>query len=327
VPGPAAFDRGGLEPTVTDSDVALGYIDPNYFLGGRFPLNQAKAVGAIRKRFADPLGLDVEEVCMRIKKRIDRNIADFVRKVAGKNGMQSTVGLTMLAYGGAGPTHCCGFAEELGINTIITFPFSPVFSAFGQSQMSVAHFYCHWGNPIQVNDQRISRVLGDMDKRLSTLVASGHRDMRGEGFSQEEVRLDLELLFNVDGRYIRAPHVGLSLDDPQTVLELAKGVESTFGVLPALVGILLRVTGPLPRFTFKIYPTDDNSAKALKGKRKVFWEEGGFQDTEIYDRSLLTPGSNVKGPCVVEALDTTYVIPTRWVASVDKYSHMILNRV
>ena len=139
VPGPACYDKGGREPTITDADVVLGYLNPTYFHGGRTNLNKENAVYAVKK-IADPLGLKVEEAALLIKKVVDSNMGDVITRITTLRGYEPK-NFICFAYGGAGATHCCGYAFRAGIEKVVVFPFSSVFSAYGSSVTDLVHVH------------------------------------------------------------------------------------------------------------------------------------------------------------------------------------------
>jgi N-methylhydantoinase A len=129
-PGPACYGKGGDRPTVTDADVVLGIIDPGFFLGGRFPLHRELAEEAIRKHVAEPLGIDVLEAAVGIRRVADNQMADLLRSVTIQQGYDPR-DFALFAYGGAGPTHAYAFAQEAGIDTIVVPYTATTHSAFG----------------------------------------------------------------------------------------------------------------------------------------------------------------------------------------------------
>src|ERR671930_524046 len=117
-PGPACYGRGGTEPTVTDADLLLGYLDPRYFLGGRMALDPEAAREAIRSRLAEPLGLDVERAAWTVHQVVNENMANAARVYAVERGRDAR-NFPLFAFGGAGPVHAFRVAEKLGVGEII----------------------------------------------------------------------------------------------------------------------------------------------------------------------------------------------------------------
>ena len=137
-PGPVCYDQGGEEPTVTDADLVLGYIDPDYYFGGRMMLDKLKAEETIRTKIAEPLGVSVPEAAMLIRTIVDSNMGSAIRKEINLRGYDPK-DFVLFGFGGGGPTHVAGYMGE--IPAAIIFPFSPVFSALGSSVMDILHIY------------------------------------------------------------------------------------------------------------------------------------------------------------------------------------------
>ena len=138
MPGPACFNLGGTEPTVTDADVVLGYINPEYYYGGKMRLDKNRSIQAIREKIAKPLGVGVEEAATIIRKIVNGNMASAIMKEVHLRGY-SPEEFILFVGGGAGATHAEGFKGD--IRKAVTFPFSPVFCAFGSSTMDIMHVY------------------------------------------------------------------------------------------------------------------------------------------------------------------------------------------
>ena len=140
IPGPAAYDQGGREPTVTDADLVLGYLSPERFHGGQLKLNRRRAERAIRDRIAEPLGIEVDEAALLIKRIIDAKMGAEIYKETVLKGYDPRE-FVIFAAGGAGPAHCCGYAEAAAMREVVVFPFSSTFCAYGSSTMDVLHVY------------------------------------------------------------------------------------------------------------------------------------------------------------------------------------------
>ena len=137
-PGPACYDLGGTEPTVTDADVVLGYISPDHYFGGRMPLSRDKAVEAIETRIAGPLGLGTDEAAALIRRVVEEHMASAIKREVHLRGYHPE-DFVLFTYGGGGPTHVAG--DGAGVPTAVIFPQSPVFSALGSSVMDIMHVY------------------------------------------------------------------------------------------------------------------------------------------------------------------------------------------
>ncbi|MDP2659751.1 MAG: hydantoinase/oxoprolinase family protein, partial [Dehalococcoidia bacterium] len=318
MPGPACYDRSGTEATITDADVVLRYIDPDYFLGGRYRLNKERATTAVKEKVAKPLGISVEEAALRMKKQMDEEVGRRLSHMLAQKGFDGR-DFTMFAYGGAGPVHCCGYAEQAGISKIMSFPFASVFSAYGASTMDVAHTYIKT-KPVRLFDAATGSHLSELDAFNCVVRGLQDRalvDMRGEGFKPEEVRFDLDLIIVGDGsdkQWISSPRVSMeNVGDVELVCEecwTKSGGQKNRDVL--IQSFMLKATAGTTHWDAPLHDAQGQDPRgALAGERDVYWENGsGFTRTNVYRRELLRPGNVVQGPAVVEALDTAMVVPS-----------------
>ena len=338
-PGPACFNLGGLEPAVTDANVVLGLVDPDYFLGGRMKLVKAKAETAIQNRIARKLKVSVPEAAYLIREATNRAMQDTIKKyLADKGvGLEKLPGFISVVYGGAGATHCCGFNKGLKFAKTIISPFASPFSAFGSSMADLLHVYSKYGE-IELCDGR--SYLGEYD-RFNAVVSEMHkralRDIKAEGYSADDARYSLELVMADDSSGdVRVTTDKLALASEADVKALCAGFlearEKLGGKSKGGIRVLttmLNAAITMPHWQFQaVAPGGPDPRRALRGEREVFWSpEKGYQKTPIYDRDLLEAGNIVRGPAVIEARDTTYVIPADWVLNIDKYSNAILEEV
>ena len=184
LPGPACYDRGGSEPTVTDANVVLGLIDPDYFLGGRLRLSREKAEAAIQRRVAARLGIGTGEAARAIRETVEGEMADRLRQFLEARG-QHAAECVLFAFGGAGPLHACRIAERIGLGKILTFPFGSVFGAFGASTTDLLHRYLR-ALPPESTRQQASQAEAELRRRAL-------QDMAGEGFGADAFRITREL--------------------------------------------------------------------------------------------------------------------------------------
>lgn len=264
-PGPAAFDMGGTEPTVTDADVVLGIIDPKRFLGGAMPLDGNRARAALAGLRPDG---DAEAAAEAVRARLHANMGARIDRELEARGLTPSA-TTLLAYGGAGPTHAAGVAEALGITEVITLPFSAVFSAFGAQSADVTHRY----------------AAAPGDGVEEQLLARAARDMRGEGFSADDV-------------------------DLHTTAVTRHGVDRT----------QVRAVARLAHHAFAAQATN-GAGTTERSRRPVRWPGHGDRTTAIHGLEEMPPGARVDGPAVVEASDTTIAVPPGWAFSVDEYGN------
>lgn len=335
LPGPACYDLGGSEPTVTDADVVLGYINPEYFHGGKMPLDRQRAVDAIRERIARPLGVSVEEAAWLIKKVIDGTMAGEIFKETVLRGYDPKE-FVVFAFGGAGPTHCCGYAFAAGVPKVVIFPQTPVFCALGSAVMDVVQFH-ELSRHVLLRRPQTMEYLTDYEQfngAVRELKRRATRDLEGQGIPAAEAVFSLELEMRYGGQLhmkrVASPRLFLESEaDARAVYEQFEReyseAYSPLAVYPEggvdISTYILRSAYLTPKIELPRRPlgSADPSA-AFKGEREVFWPElGGFRLTATYEQSLLAPGNVVEGPAVIEAADTNVVLPPGRRYAVNEY--------
>ena len=328
LPGPASYDLGGLEPTITDADLVLGYLDPDYFLGGRKVLVKDKAVVAINNLIAGSMGVTVEEAAWRIVQSSEEDVSQQIRATIEQRGLRPDT-LTLFAFGGGGGTRCCGYASRLGISRVIVFAFNAVASAFGASTMDVLHAY---ESPANITLKSSSGTYpsaewGRFNEAVEDMVNSAQRDMRGEGFAPENLSFILEL--GIRGTYglqwIESPLIHLEKEDQaRKLVENYTSQSGTDSGELVIERISLKAECVTPHYQLPEFSEQGiDPKKAKKDIREVYWGTD-YVKTNIYERNLLNCGNRIEGPAIIEAPDTTYVIPPGWRYTVDKYLNGIM---
>ncbi|MBW2370511.1 MAG: hydantoinase/oxoprolinase family protein [Deltaproteobacteria bacterium] len=323
LPGPVCFDLGGSEPAVADADVALGILDPKYFLGGQMKLNKDKAMDVMEKKVAKPLGVSVEAAALEIKKQIDRAMGMAVNRQ--KQDMGGDADPLLVFYGGAGPAHCCGIAETADLKKIVITPFSAVFSAFSSSNMDVGHLYYRRVN----KPLTMAADLSEIDSAVSEMWREADRDMRGEGFSHDQVVSGLELLVQTEsgGSEIKVAVDTDFYKDPDKLAALIKEVGEVLPGALIINTVSLMVRAQVAHYKIeKVDPVNDDAKVAQKGVRKVFMETG-YAEVPVYDREKLSNGHGIMGPALVESAHTTIYVSTGWRMTVDPYKNAVLEGV
>jgi N-methylhydantoinase A len=335
MPGPACYGLGGTRATVTDADVVLGYLNPDNFLGGRLDLEAEESIRVIRRSIAEPMGISVEQAALSIKRVADEKMGVEIFKEVVLKGFDPR-DFVLFAYGGAGPAHCCGYAQALGISRIFLFPESSVFCAYGASMLDVAHIY-ERARPLMLFDPSDGSYLQDyaaFNEAVGELENDLKRDMIAEGLDLGDMRLALEL----ELRYGSSPVTqrirckSLRLEDEDDVKALYRDfrahlMQLSFGVdLPeAPVRIeTFALNGSIP--TSQDVKDGQNSTndsgsgkqgKSSSGERDVIWDSSLSRvKTPVFSIEELTEGDLITGPAIGEARDTTYVIPPGWELSV-----------
>jgi N-methylhydantoinase A len=313
-PGPVCYGRGGTEPTVTDADLVLGYLDPAFFLGGGMALDLDGARQAIKARIGDPLGLGVEEAAWGIHQIVNENMASAARIHALERGKDPRT-LPVFAFGGAGPVHGFRVAAALGSPSLI--------APFGAGVMSAVGFL---SAPLAFDFVRsFPGRLGDLDwKRVNTLFtnmeAEGEQVLGESGVAAEAITFHriAEMRYVGQGHEIRVALPAGNLG-PDLVPRLQKDYEAEYARLYGRLGppvavevITWRVvaTGPRPEMTALAGGGGSTDAEAAcKGTRRAWMPElGGMTDVKVYDRYKLAPGAAFPGPAIIEERESTLII-------------------
>jgi N-methylhydantoinase A/acetophenone carboxylase len=330
-PGPACFSRGGMEPTVTDADVALGFIDPDNFLGGKVKLDKDKAIAALRRRIADPLKITVEEAACLIKDTTEKNIQKEVLRFLKEKGIEpdKLADFALVAYGGGGPTRYAGFTRGLKFGRILTSPYASTFCAFGFSTVDLLHRYSKYLPLTLCDGVNYLQDFKKLNEAVAQLASVARRDIEGEGFSADNAGYYLEFIGDGDLSEHNARSEKIQLNSGEDVKQLCVQFGPPGGQRPAKVTVstvILNAVVPMPHYELKASPlAGEDPGAASRGERDVYWSpEVGYRQTPIYDRELLVPGNRVIGPAVVEAKDTTYVIPAGKSYYIGEYSHGVL---
>ena len=313
-PGPACYGRGGTEPTVTDADLLLGYLDPEFFLGGRLALDRQAAERAIATRIAEPLGMSPVHAAWGIHQLVDEGMASAARVHAIERGKDPR-GLPLFAFGGAGPAHGFGVASILhsarlivpfgaGVTSTVGFLTAPLAFDFVRSFLSQLD---------SVDWHRVNAMLDDMAAQGDAILArsgvppderhvSRQADVRYAG-QGHEIRIDLP-----DG-----PLGPASLPAVRETFErVYRSLFGRTGPDVPLEGVSWRVLASGPRPFVRLNPGPPSEAltsSALKGRRPVYfpeWQE--HRPTPVYDRYLLAPGAEFEAPAIVEERESTTVI-------------------
>jgi N-methylhydantoinase A/oxoprolinase/acetone carboxylase beta subunit len=331
MPGPACFKLGGSEPTVTDADVVLGYINPDYYYGGKMKLDKSRSIQAIREKIAKPLGVTVEEAAIIIRKIVNGNMASAIMKEVHLRGY-SPEEFILFVGGGAGPTHAEGFKGD--IPKAVTFPFSPVFCAFGSSTMDIMHVY-ETSKKLTLmapGSQQLTTEYATFNETVESLLQSARKDLVGDGLDPASATFVLELDMLYGGQFhvkrTLSPLLALrSADDVRAVCEAFKKefseAFSPFVVNPEggvfVESFILKAIVPTKKVELPRLPLEGKDpSSARKGERLVLWPGAGdFQSCPVFSYEALRPGNVVEGPAVAEGEYTTIVVPPAMRFSID----------
>jgi N-methylhydantoinase A len=309
-PGPACYSRGGTSPTVTDADLVLGYLDPDYFLGGRMQLDMAAAREAIDRDVAIPLGLSVEEAAWGIYTIVNENMANAARVHAVERG-KDPMALPLFAFGGAGPVHATGVAAALGSPSVVAPLGAGVISAIGFLTAPLSFDCVHsWRCALDDTDwARLNAVLGEMEAEGTDVLAAA-------GLHVDEVSHErfADMRYVGQGHEVRVLLPPEALSDSDGLVErFEREYERLYGRRGPSVpveAITWRVvtSGPSPALELAQVALEP-SLRPPRGSRTAYFPTlGGHVETPVYDRYSLQPGEHVEGPAIVEERESTLVV-------------------
>ena len=326
-PGPVCYGRGGAEPTVTDANLVLGYLNPDDFAGGSMRLDAAGAARALETKVARPLGLSLAEAAWGVHAIVNTNMELATRVVSIERGRDPR-DLTLVAFGGSGPVHGCRLARALGIPRVILPAAAGVTAAIGllaaEVRFDVARTYVRRLDA--VDPARLSAMYEEMAAQALEVVR------------ESAVAGDVTVARGADARYVGQGYE-LTVPVPAGALDAAAlaRVRAAFDEVYAarygyanpaepveIVTWKLSAVGGSPRIALaKASGTSD--AAALKGRRRAYFPEtGGFTETPVYDRYALGAGARLAGPAIVEERESTTVLPPGTAATVDEYANLLV---
>jgi N-methylhydantoinase A len=327
-PGPAAYGRGGTEPTVSDADIVLGYLDRDELLGGKLKVDAAAAEAAIRRHVANPLGLTIAEAAARIVEVVNANMAEALRIVSIERGHDPRE-FALIAFGGAGPVHAAGLAAELQIPEVVVPPTPGAFSALGLVATDLKRDYARtlYANLAALEPGRVAQLLTELEAQACDMLAAAgippERRVLRRAADVRYRRQAYELTVPMaDGAVTRA-----SLDALAAAFHARH--HQTYGhANPAepvqLVNIRLTAIGRLPVLELGRFPMAASPPR--RRERDVWFLETGPGPCPVHWREGLRPGENLSGPTIVEAMDSTIVVPPGWVAAVDAGGYIRLRK-
>ena len=339
-PGPVCFDRGGKLATVCDCAVVLGYLNPEYFLGGRIKLNVEAALGALREQVTDPIGVDVYQGAEGIMRLLELRARDALKTVASARGL-NTSDYVLMAYGGSGPLHVAGYTEGLTFKGILTFPFAAAFSAFGCSIADYLHRYTKsmhlFLSPAASTEAKLE-VGRAINAAWEEMERTALEEMRVEG--RELGKVDFQHLAMI--RYaaqltdLEVQSSMSRIDSPEDMDRLIESWEALYEKINSRVskyseagyqifelGLLARIEKVKLRFQEQELGPDTPDSSASKGTRSVF-RDGQWQEVRLWEMDLLKPGNVIEGFAIIEHPATTFVIPPGRRAEVDERNFLWL---
>jgi N-methylhydantoinase A len=321
-PGPAAYGRGGQSPTVTDANLVLGRLDPDYFLGGAMRLDRERAAQAIEREVATPLALPVTDAALGVIKIVDASMAAAIRLATVERGRDPRR-FTLVAFGGAGPMHAAAVARLLGIPRVLVPPSPGVLCALG---LLVADVRTELSRTALRRTERttpaeLAAIFADLETRAAEWARRG-------GLPPERITLAR----SIEMRYARQNHelaveVGRRLTAADLARRFHRAHRHAFGYASPeepteLVTFRVAVTLPVAR---PVIAVSTQAGPAARGSRPVYFESTkGFADTPVLERARLAPGHSLTGPAVIEQIDCTTVVEPGQTATVDAHGNLVI---
>ncbi|SNT74051.1 hydantoinase/oxoprolinase family protein [Paracoccus seriniphilus] len=331
-PGPACYDLGGQQPTTTDANLVLGYLNPAGLVGGRLPLNVEKARTAIETHLAKPLGISVEKAAYGMFTIVNNNMVNAIRRVSVERGYDPR-DFVLNCAGGATSAHITALAREMGIRKILISKLASGLCAFGQIISDVKYNYMAPA-PVRLEGAEAAARLNTL---FEGLEERGRADLAEDGFTPERIGVRRAL----DMRYVGQVHECTVDVDPFTVTEAAlEQLKAAFHARHEelytysepnssveVVNVESALTGALDKPARMQIAPGKGAHAALSGTREmIFSADGTRQDAPVYDGAALGAGDRISGPAVIQEVTTTIVIEPGWHAELDATGVYVLTQ-
>jgi N-methylhydantoinase A len=329
-PGPVCYGRGNKLPTVTDCDLVLGYLAEESFLGGRMRLDKAAAEQAIEEHLAKPLGISVVEAAWGVLETVTANMAQAATIHAIERALDVTR-FAMLPIGGAGPVHACSMAAKMNIDRLICPTGAGVASAIGMlaSAISFEIARASPGSLDRLDFARTQSMIEDMDAEASALVT-------GAGVDAGVVsrRLSVMMRYIGQGYEIETPVSAQIIGDADRdglLAAFTRAYQRRYGRSENMpVEILswrLAVEGPRSALGESLVARKiDGTADGQPVGSRQAWFDDHFIETPVYRRADLAPGTEIKGPAIIEETESTTILPPEFDLSIDRALNLVLTR-
>lgn len=329
-PGPACYALGGVEPTITDAQLVLGRLAPDYFLGGEMKLDKTKSIQAIKK-LADRMGMDVVNLAAGIVRIAEAKMLDSMRVNSVSRGYDPR-DFSVIAYGGAGPMIACTLASELGCHRVL-IPFHPgIFSAIGMLAADIRFDFMqtYITKVDEIDLDRLNSILGSLEKVAKGTLSAEHEgefvlvrsaDMRYYG-------QNYEITTPIPGGELtmtQIPTIKQNFDVEHRKLYSHSKPDEPMEIVSLRVGIVGKVSKSQLRK--KSNPSNNRLGETnyRKGTREVYFEnDKGYIQCPIYERDSLVVGAHIEGPCIIEEMDSTIVVNPRQRAALDQYGNVMI---
>ncbi|MCI0794760.1 MAG: hydantoinase B/oxoprolinase family protein [Chloroflexi bacterium] len=327
-PGPACYGKGGADPTVTDANLILGYLDAGNFLGGKAPLDPALAEAAMEERVARPLGLSTVDAAHGVCRLVSTTIAEGIRLMSVQRGVDPRQ-FAILAFGGAAGLHVGQVARQLQVENVYIPAAAPVLSAYGMLSTDLNYDFS------QSYPASLDRVdLNTVRSILEDLEAHGRDKLHAQGLGDDEI----EVSRTADMRYldqiydVNVPVPDLSAEDSSFLDAWADNFHQRYQELFAyqqqgqevrLVTLRVTVVGYLPRIDLPERESGEETAPVSSETRRVFL--GEWRDVPVFRMNDLSSGQSMSGPAILESDYTTILVQPGDRATVDRFGGIKLH--
>lgn len=315
-PGPACYGRGTEQPTVTDANMVLGFLNPHALAGGSLPVNAALAQRAVETHVAHPLRLSVDDAAHGIRQVANVNMARAIRAVTVERGKDPR-DMTLMAFGGGGPLHAVDVAQLLGIRRVLISPVSGVFSAAGMLASETVHEFVR---PLLLALAAVPDAL--VQKLMHEMACEGRAALANEGYDEDGValRFAADLRYLGQSSQLMIPIVPGSESAASLRVAFEQAYRETFGYLAdgeplELVNVRLSAIGKAPSaLEFDTLNLDARALAADEGERLVSFGRGTPRVlARVVPRAAAQAGAII-GPAIIESYDTTIVVPPGCIA-------------
>ncbi|MCE2390212.1 MAG: hydantoinase/oxoprolinase family protein [Proteobacteria bacterium] len=337
-PGPVCFGRGGEQVTVTDCNLVLGYLNPDYFLGGKVRLDVEGAERAVREQLTDVIGIDLHEGAEAVLRLMEREAQAAIRSLASTRGLD-TSDYYLFGYGGAGPMHLAGYSAGMDFSGVITFPFAAAFSAFGCTTADYQHRYARTvalAIPNDASDAAKADVCAAINSSWAEMEIQAKEELLRE--VEGEVRFTPLAMIRYGGQLSDLEHVSRfsRLEGPRDLEGLIDDWEDLYARINSRVakyekagyqifelGMLVTVEKVKPRQVPHELGSPEPAADARKSSRRMYYR-GEWVDASTWEMDLIQPGNRIPGPAIIEHPATTLIVPPQQSVESDEWGFLWL---
>jgi len=328
VPGPACYGAGGTEPTNTDTQIVLGRIDPDYYLGGEMKVDGALSKKALKEKIGDRYGWNAEEAAANMYMVAMTNLMMAMRLQTVSRGWDPR-DFAIVPYGGGGAMYACDLAREVGASTVIVPPLPGYASAFGAIRVDVKHEFT---TPLHKIEAEID--YAKLNAEFDGLVEKGRETLIREGMRPDQIAIEryVDVKYFSQARFFTVEVGAEPIQDLVKITEdFMRDMKAAYGyTLPPgyapieLVNLRVIARGDIPKPNLPEINGRATLDQARKGDRKVWFRNSGFVKSQIYERDKLPVGVSFDGPAIIEQPDTTTVMPPGTHCTPDKFGNLVI---